>query len=250
MMKRRRQRTLDEYHRSQAAKRGWETRRRRAEFARRSKAAKKGWETRRAYEREIIKHVQRQRQIPVYAEDLLSPGAQLGFAYWPDGDPESVARDARPDEEIETWWVDQSLPQLGAVIYVVRFALEEEEKEPPEDVSDEWEIGFSYRGGDSNSHVDVNFRIAREDGAAFGHTEAMSVYAQFRENLGREDTPIPSGYVMAWIDWRRPRWRSDRFQSSTDDVDLDAFRHPMYYESDNDGAWSEPSPTRLGSVKS
>lgn len=183
----------------------------------------------------------------------MVPGAALGFARWPDGhaDAEAVAQDARPDDELETVY-DDDVPALGGRIYVARFARVEEPLEPEEpldDLADEWEMGFEYRGGDRGSNVDVNFRLARADGAPFGPTEAARVFSEFRNNLGRETSPIPSGYVMAWINWHRPSWRSDRWHGSDDELDLTSFLNPMYTESDNDGAWSEPVPTRLGSVK-
>jgi hypothetical protein len=118
------------------------------------------------------------------------------------------------------------------------------------DMADEWEIGFEYRGADRGSCVDVNFRIARDDGAAFPLSEAARVMAAFRDRLGHDVNPIPSGYVMAWIDWRRPRRRSEGWQGSDDTTDLDAFRNPMYYDKDNDTAWNGPVPAvRVGSVK-
>jgi hypothetical protein len=181
--------------RSEAAKRGWDTRRRRElererERARRSAAAKRGWYTR------------RQREHP----------------------PTKVAAPPRP-----------------------RPPREEPEGEI---AADEWEIGFEYRGADRGSYVDVNFRIARDDGAAFGVNEARYVMQAFRERLARDVDPVPPGYVMAWIDWRRPRHRSEGWVGSDDTTDLESFRNVMYYNKDNDAAWSGPVPVaRFGSVK-
>lgn len=181
--------------RSDAARKGWVTRRENerraaAERARRSVAARKGWDTRK--QRAFVA-----ARVPV----------------------------APPD-----------VPMYD---------------EPLDDFpSDEWEIGFEYRGADRGSHVDVNIRIAREDGAAFGVREASDVLRQFRENLSLDyHNPVPAGYVMAFIDWKRPRWGTD-WQSGGDD-DLVSFHAPMYVESNNPSVWSigPAGDTRLGSVK-
>lgn len=178
--------------RSDAAKRGWATRRefaRRAaaEFARRSAASRKGWATRRA--------------------------------------AVTTAREALPPYE------PPSIEEL-------------------EDFSDEWEIGFEYRGADKGSHVDVNIRIAREDGEQFGAGEAARVLTAFRQSLEYTGAPeIPAGYLMAFIDWHRPRWGTS--WQSGDDMDLVSFRNPMYTEVGDTSAWSilPAGDLRLGSVK-
>lgn len=244
--------------RSDAAKRGWETRRRReherqAERARRSVAARKGWETRKEREAQRrkppgigrVRERVREPVLPVYAEDELERGAQLGWARTREA-ARDVAEDARPDDELEhvyTGAVPSSLSMYGEA-WLARYRVT-----VPEDESDEWEIGFEYRGADRHSHVDVNIRIAREDGHTFGFKEAQRVLTQFRENLAHDANPIPAGYLMAFIDWKRPR-KGTGWQHGGEH-DLDSFHAPMYVESGNTAVWSiEPSGNvRLGSVK-
>lgn len=173
--------------RSDAAKRGWRTRKRREAARRRaakrrSDAAKRGWLTRRGRE------VEREKE--------------------------------REPREYD-----------GGVI---------------DDGAFEWEIGFEYRGSDRNSYVDVNIRIAREDGTAMRLAEAKRVFGAMREQLSPGADPIPSGYILSYIDWRRPRWRGESRQGEL--FDLIQFTNPMYTEKDNDASWTPPEP-RYGSVK-
>jgi hypothetical protein len=119
-----------------------------------------------------------------------------------------------------------------------------------DDFNTEWEIGFEYRGGDRHKNVDVNIRIRREDGRAFGPDEAQRALYQFQQNLATEDAnPVPRGYELAAIDWRRPR-RSSGWTGGDDDYTaLTHFHAPMYTEKDNASAWSIGPSFRLGSVK-
>jgi hypothetical protein len=114
----------------------------------------------------------------------------------------------------------------------------------------EWEIGFEYRAGDRNQYVDVNVRIRREDGAKMGKREAQRVFERIRDELSPGSDPIPSGYLMSYIDWRRPKWSAETWRGGESGglYDLLAFSNPMYVEKDNDAAWSGPTP-RYGSVK-
>lgn len=113
-----------------------------------------------------------------------------------------------------------------------------------EDESDEWEIGVDYNGegsGGRSHDVDINVRIRRADGATFGFHEALAVMGQLRANLSAgAANPIPPGYRMAAINWRRPGRGS---VSWGDAGDLDAFHNVLYVVSDDESAW------RLGSVE-
>lgn len=111
-----------------------------------------------------------------------------------------------------------------------------------EDVSDEWEIGVDYNGEAGGGHdVDINVRLRRADGAAFGFTEAAAAMAHFRANLSHGvSNPIPAGYRMAAINWKRPERGSMKWG---DAGDLDTFNNVLYVASDDDTAW------RLGSVE-
>lgn len=250
--------------RSAAAKKGWATRRRKeheaaAERARRSTAAKRGWDTRksRAFAKRkappggsVVPPKRPPRPptpaLPVYDIEEVERGAELGYARTEEG-AHSVAESANRGEVEDVWKGDAPPGVEFKRAWLVRFA-----PDIPEDVSDEWEIGFEYRGADKGSNVDVNVRIARMDGALFGATEAANVLSRFRHNMAHEAdvNPVPAGYRLAYIDWRRPRWRSDTFQSGDDD-DLAGFRNPMYTEADNDAAWSilPADNVRLGSIK-
>lgn len=174
---------------------------------------------------------------------------ELGFAY-SEEIAYGIAEDAKPDMDLVS--VRRAFEPVVGPCWLATYTFQEHELEPPEDVADEWEIGFEYRGAERGSHVDVNFRLAREDGEAFGATEAQRVFDQFRDNLGKSGSPIPDGYLMAWIDWRRPSRRSETWRGSDDTVDLEAFMNPMYVEADNESAWAGPTPntpTRMGSIK-
>ena len=127
--------------------------------------------------------------------------------------------------------------------------------EPADEVEDEWEIGFEYRsagGGGRHKSVDVNIRIRRDDGRAFGPREAQAVLAQFQANLARElPNPVPRGYDMAAIDWRRPAKASTGWSGGDQDYNaLSQFHAPMYTRKDDPSAWSiNPPGIRLGGVK-
>jgi hypothetical protein len=240
--------------RSDAALKGWATRRAKqaeadARFRARSIASKKGWTTRRA---EAIgtggRLLESERgKLPVYDSRMIEYGAELGHARTREQAERIAENAASGDDELEDVYKGKGPGGGRAWIAVYRPGIHEPLDDMP---SDEWEIGFEYRGADRGSHVDVNIRIAREDGEAFGFTEANNVLRRFRENLGLEShNPIPDGYLMAFIDWRRPRWGTD--WQSGGDGDLVAFHAPMYTESSNPAVWSiEPSGNiRLGSVK-
>lgn len=246
-------------YRADAARRGWVTRRaneaaRAAAAAVRSIAARKGWDTRK--QRALVVKVKppgggpvTPPKLPVYDVRRVERGAELGYARSL-VEAEDVADDAAADDEevarVERgpiWWKPRTA-------YLVTYRRREEEDVGEE--ADEWEIGFEYRGADRGSHVDVNIRIAREDGQAFGPREAAQVLQRFRDNLGRESrTAVPDGYLMAFIDWRRPRWGSS-WQGGDDDVShLVSFHAPMYTQSSDDRAWSilPSGDIRLGSIK-
>lgn len=106
-------------------------------------------------------------------------------------------------------------------------------------VSVEWEIGFKYRTtrrGRRGSDVDVNLRIRRVDGRAFGVVAARRVLAHVRRT---QETP--DHYMVAGVDWKRPHagsgWRHG------DVSDLDNFWAPMYSRDRDTSAW------RFGAVK-
>lgn len=133
---------------------------------------------------------------------------------------------------------------------------EDEPYDEPDDYNTEWEIGFEYRsgsgGGGRHKNVDVNIRIRRDDGRAFGPREAQTVLAQFQANLARDlPNPVPRGYDMAAIDWRRPAKASAGWSGGDDDYNaLAQFHAPMYTRKDDASAWSiNPPGVRLGGVK-
>ena len=202
--------------RSLAAKRGWVTRRRRAaererERERRSLAARRGWETRRR---------EAQRQLDAEREREREQRAADRAAF------------DRQAEEFDAAGIDDI----------------------PADWSDEWEIAFEYEGtgyGGRHHAVDVNVRIRRDDGRPFGPAEAAAVLAQFQERLSRADRyPIPPGYEMAAIDWRRPKYASQGWRGGDDDPGpLVDFNAPMYVERDNPVAWDIHPSYRLGGIK-
>ena len=130
------------------------------------------------------------------------------------------------------------------------------DEEPDDILNTEWEIGFEYRsssgGGGRHKNVDVNVRIRRADGRAFGPAEAQRVLAQFQQNLAMfSDNPVPRGYEMAAIDWRRPAKASSGWSGGDEDYHaLAQFAAPMYTRKDDASAWSiNPPGVRLGSVK-
>lgn len=180
----------------------------------RSDAAKRGWQTRRKREREAAERKRKRRE-----RDARRRRDRRGGGGVTPPPPKDVAP---PDD--------------GGY------------DEPLDDLADEWEIGFEYHsGGFANRHsfVDVNFRLAREDGEPFSEREARRVLAEFQETLLETGNPeIPAGYMMAGIDWHRPRWGTT--WRTGDDTDFGAFTNVMRVEADNPHAWD----VRLGSVKS
>lgn len=243
------------------------SKRRTKEFKRRSAAASKGWATRRRNEREAQRKrdaAARRRKsrrraavapttpprpvrLPVYDSREVERGAELGYADTLT-DAYEVAEHAAPDGE-ELLTVDEGRGPGGKPAYIATFGPAREEPpeydEPLDDLASEWEIGFEYRGADKGSFVDVNIRIAREDGEAFGPKETARVLAAFQESLLQTGNPeIPAGYMMAAIDWHRPRWGTH--WRTGDDVDLEQLAQPMRMEADNPNAWT----VRMGSVKS
>lgn len=226
--------------RSAAAQAGWETRRRNAarereRFLKRSAAAKRGWETRRRTtggEGALL---------PVYRAEMIGRGLELGHARTLERAEEIAEDRAEFDEELVSVVHDRIIRA-----YIATYKRELEDV----NFSEEWEIGFEYRGADRGSHVDVNIRIERNDGAAFGPREAQRVLKGFRDNLGRDAAnPVPAGYSMAFIDWRRPRWGTE--WQSGDEGDIVSFHAPMYVESANESVWSivPTGNVRLGSIK-
>jgi hypothetical protein len=126
-----------------------------------------------------------------------------------------------------------------------------------DDFAGEWEIGVDYdAAAGRGSDVDINIRLSRVDGMLFSSTEAAQALAEFRTRVQNGDrNPIPPGYRMAAINWRRPRggtggWRP-RGGSGTQG-DLAMFNAVLYATAGDDSAWREPQPhgiVRLGSVK-
>lgn len=110
------------------------------------------------------------------------------------------------------------------------------------DMMIEWEIGVDYHpvGGSSSSHVDVNIRIRRTDNAPMGFTQAQRVMNELRDNIGagRID-PVPRGYVVAGVDWRRPYHAFDFTEGTPDDFEV--FQNVLYIAAGT-------SPWRLGGV--
>ena len=109
-------------------------------------------------------------------------------------------------------------------------------------MADEWEIGVDYHpvGGPPSSHVDINIRIRRTDGAAMGFKQAQRTMEELRENirLGR-DQPVPRGYMVAGVDWKRPYHAFDFTEGSP--LEFEVFRDVLYIAADT-------SPWRLGGV--
>ena len=184
-----------------------------------------------------------------------------------DDDPKRYARavDAAESAAVE---IDTALDDVASNIPGVdleAFDMEAREfdegydegyDEPLDDYEAEWEIGFEYRsgsgGGGRHKNVDVNVRIRREDGRAFGPAEAQRVLAQFQQNLAAfSENPVPRGYEMAAIDWRRPAKASSGWSGGDEDYHaLAQFAAPMYTRKDDASAWSiNPPGVRLGSVK-
>jgi len=159
-------------------------------------------------------------------------------------DPRRYAeRRAQAEDRREFW--DAALDQASSV-------LQEPE---PEEYADEWEVGFDYNGAAGRtSDVDINIRLARRDGAAFGAREAVAVLRAFRDNLGNGlANPVPAGYRMASINWRRPHtgggWRPRGGSGTMEDVEN--FNAVLYSQYDNEMAWDLMpfGDVRLGSVK-
>jgi hypothetical protein len=118
----------------------------------------------------------------------------------------------------------------------------------------EWEIGFEYDAQSSTSDVDVNIRIARIDGSQVSQSEAGRALKAFRDALGAGLVdPVPPGYKMAAINWKRPHsgtgWRPHG--RSGNRRDLESFNNPMYEQHGNEGAWdiNTVGTVRMGSVK-
>lgn len=150
---------------------------------------------------------------------------------------------------------EQRAGEWGAVVGQVDTFAQPEFEEP---FAFEWEIGFEYDAAASSSDVDVNIRLARIDGNEIGQTEAGRALKAFRDGLAAGDTdPVPPGYKMAAINWRRPHhstgWKPHG--KSGNKRDLEAFNNPMYATWNNEGAWDvnphkDPNrPVRMGSVK-
>lgn len=196
----------------------------------RSAAAKKGWATRR--KRDAAKRAERERR---------SAAAKRGWDVR--RRREAMERVRRKRETIVTPPTPPKPPTFVSPFEVPPF-------EDEADMAVEWEIGFEYRGGDSNSYVDVNIRISRDDGRRMGFEEARAVFAAMRDQLSPNADPIPPGYTLSYIDWTRPRWHGTTRGGHDGGVyDLLQFSNPMYVEKDNDTAWTLPQP-RFGSVKS
>lgn len=171
-----------------------------------------------------------------------------------DDDPKRYARamDAAEHAAVE---IDTALDDVAAGVPL--HDDDEAEESELEDLHEvEWEIGFEYRsgsgGGGRHKNVDVNVRIRRDDGRAFGPAEAQRVLAQFQQNLAAfSENPVPRGYEMAAIDWRRPAKASSGWSGGDEDYHaLAQFAAPMYTRKDDASAWSiNPPGIRLGSVK-
>lgn len=175
--------------------------------------------------------------------------AQLRLEVKFQNDPKRYAKQRATAEAQREFW-DSQVDQISSL-------LTPPEEIPPEEYAVEWEVGFDYNGagGRDTSDVDVNIRIAREDGEEMRLSEAVAALAELRARLKQGHTaPVPPGYRMAAINWRRPHsgtgWRPRGGGSGTRD-DLEAFSTLMYSEADNDGAWSlsPGAGFRLGSVQ-
>lgn len=185
-------------------------------------------------------------RLPVYDSRAVEVGSELGYARSL-VDAQQIAYEVgdAANEDVEDVWRDIRW-------YVVRFGPRIE----PDDYNTEWEIGFEYRGsvggGGRHKNVDVNIRIRREDGRAFGPNEAQRVLQQFQQNLATDaPNPVPRGYEMAAIDWRRPARASSGWSGGEEDYHaLAQFAAPMYTRKDDASAWSiNPPGIRLGGVK-
>jgi hypothetical protein len=111
-----------------------------------------------------------------------------------------------------------------------------------EDSMIEWEIGVDYHpvGGATSSHVDVNIRIRRTDNAPMGFTQAQRVMNDLRLNIGAGvANPVPRGYMVAGVDWRRPYQAFDFTEGTPDD--FETFQNVLYIAADT-------MPWRLGGV--
>lgn len=111
-----------------------------------------------------------------------------------------------------------------------------------EDSMIEWEIGVEYHpmDGASSSHVDLNIRIQRTDGAPMGFRQAQRVMNELRDNIniGRGN-PVPRGYMVAGVDWRRPYHAFD-FTEGTP-AEMEVFENVLFIAAGT-------SPWRLGGV--
>lgn len=187
-------------------------------------------------------------------------------------DPKKYAR-AVDDAESAVVEIDTALDDVASNIPGVdreAFDMEAREfdqgydegyDEPLDDYEAEWEIGFEYRsgsgGGGRHKNVDVNIRIRRDDGRAFGPHEAVTALRAFVANVAKGETnPVPRGYELAGIDWRRPGRRGSGASggfSGGGEPDYAALTHffsPMYTRKDDESAWTiGPPGIRLGGVK-
>lgn len=111
-----------------------------------------------------------------------------------------------------------------------------------DDAAVEWEIGVDYHpmSGPASSHVDLNIRIRRADDRPMGFTQAQRVMNELRDNIniGRAN-PVPRGYVVAGVDWRRPYHAFDFTEGEPED--LEVFQNVLYIAAGT-------SPWRLGGV--
>lgn len=100
---------------------------------------------------------------------------------------------------------------------------------PPDekDLAVEWELGFDYNGASSDKDFDLNVRLIRVDRRPFDLEEAESAFRDVMRNA-----MVPPGYLLASIDWRRPR-KGTHWKSGGVD-DLDAFSAPMYVHHDDE----------------
>lgn len=121
-----------------------------------------------------------------------------------------------------------------------REELPELPEAPPEDVDIEWEWGMAYvSSGHRTSNLDINIRVAREDGAQMPRSEARRVFHEFLNALVmRNDVELPHGYRFAAVNWRRPtqhgEWRGGYHRGSHE---LEEMIGPMIEYADDPRAW-------------
>lgn len=110
----------------------------------------------------------------------------------------------------------------------------------------EWEFGFEYESDSGpSSNVDVNFRVWRVDGQAFGMKEARAAMKYVRENRGN----APTGYRVTGIDWRNPPrpWRDNNSRGVGVDKVIDDLINVLDAVDSAPGLWN--GPWRMGAVK-